>query len=130
VTAASGGIDADPRSAVRAWWQAMQHGDAATLARLAAEDYLSWGPEGRTTGRDALVKGAAALFAEAVVERWGLEDFEVRDLGAVVVCSYRWRESGRHRGKPFGLAGVATDVLVQRDNRWCVQAHHVSMAKA
>jgi hypothetical protein len=28
------------------------------------------------------------------------------------------------------LAGVATDVLVQRDNRWFLQAHYVSMPGA
>lgn len=40
MTAASDGVAADPRDAVREWWHAMQHGETETLARLAAEDYL------------------------------------------------------------------------------------------
>jgi ketosteroid isomerase-like protein len=122
------GTASDPCDAVRAWWRAMQQGETDTLERLAAEDYLSWGPDGRTTGRTALLKRAAAFFAEAVVERCAVEDFELRDLGAVAVCSYRWSESGRHRGMPFALAGVATDVLVRRGEGWRYQAHHVSIA--
>jgi ketosteroid isomerase-like protein len=118
---------ADPRDAVRAWWRAMQHGEVETLAQLAAEDYLSWGPDGRTNGRDALLKRAADFFAEAVVERCGVDDFEVRDLDGIAVCSYRWSESGRHRGEPFTLGGVATDVLVRQGYGWRYQAHHVSI---
>jgi ketosteroid isomerase-like protein len=124
----SDGVVADPRAAVRAWWRAMHHGEIETLARLAAEDYLSWGPDGRTSGRDALLEGAAAFFAEAVVERCEVDDFEVRDLGAVAVCSYRWSESGQHRGEPFAFGGVATDVLVRQRDGWRYQAHHVSIA--
>jgi ketosteroid isomerase-like protein len=128
VTAAerSAGVGADPRDAVRGWWRAMQQGEIETLAGLAAEDYLSWGPDGRTSGRDALLDAAATFFAEAVVEHCGVEDLEVRDLGALAVCSYRWSESGRHRGQPFALAGVATDVLVRNGDGWRYQAHHVS----
>ena len=59
-----------------------------------------------------------------------VEDFELRELGATAVCSYLWAEYGRHRGEQFALAGVATDVLVQRDDRWLLQAHHVSMRVA
>jgi ketosteroid isomerase-like protein len=124
-------VAGDPRDALHAWWGAMQHGDIETLERLALEDYLSCGaPGGLTSGRDALLEGAAAFFAEAVVERYALEDIEVRELGAVAVCCYRWTESGRHRGEPFAFGGLATDVLVQRDDRWRYQAHHVSMSGA
>jgi ketosteroid isomerase-like protein len=127
----SAGVAGDPRDAVRAWWRAMRHGEIETLERLALEDYLSCGgPDGRTTGRNALLEGAAAFFAEAVVDRCAVEDFELRELGGTAVCSYRWSEHGRHRGEPFALAGVATDVLVQRNKRWCIQAHHVSMTGA
>jgi ketosteroid isomerase-like protein len=122
-------VAGDPRDAVRAWWRAMEHREIETLERLALENYLSCGgPDGRTSGRDALLAGAAEFFAEAVVERCTVEDIEVRELGAVAVCCYRWTESGRYRGEAFAFAGLATDVLVQRDDRWRYQAHHVSMS--
>jgi hypothetical protein len=74
---------------------------------------VSWRPDGRTIGREAFLERAAAFFAEAVVERCAVEDFELRDLGATAVCSYRWSESGRHRGEPFAVAGVATASLLR-----------------
>jgi hypothetical protein len=64
------------------------------------------------------------------VDHCAVEDFELRGLGATAVCSNRSAENGRHRGEQFALAGVATDVLVQRDNRWLFQAPHVSMPGA
>lgn len=122
------GAVGDPRPAVRARWRAMPRGELKTLERLALEDCLSCGGrDGRTTGRNALLEDAAAFFTEAAVDHCAVEDFELRELGATAVWSYRWAEYGRHRGEQFALAGVATDVLVQRDNRWLLQAHHVSM---
>ena len=125
----SPGVAGGPRDAVHAWWRAMQSGEIETLERLALEDYMSCGgPDGQTSGRDALLEGAAAFFAEAIVERCAVDDIEVRELGAVAVCCYRWTESGRHRGEAFEFGGFATDVLVRRDGRWHYQAHHVSMS--
>jgi hypothetical protein len=107
----------------------MQSGDIETLERLALDSYMSCGgPDGQTSGRDALLEGAAAFFAEAIVERCAVDDIEMRELGGVAVCCYRWAESGRHRGEAFEFSGFATDVLVRRDGRWHYQAHHVSMS--
>ena len=125
------GVGGDPRHAVRGWWRAMRRGELKTLERLALEDCLSCaGPDGRTTGRNALLEDAAAFFTEAAVDHCAVEDFELRELGATAVRSNRSAENGRRRGEQFALAGVATDVLVQRDNRWFLQAHHVSMPGA
>jgi ketosteroid isomerase-like protein len=127
----SPGVPGGPRDAVHAWWRAMQSGDIETLERLALDSYMSCGgPDGQTSGRDALLEGAAAFFAEAIVERCAVDDIEMRELGGVAVCCYRWTESGRHRGEAFEFSGFATDVLVRRDGRWHYQAHHVSMSAA
>jgi ketosteroid isomerase-like protein len=79
-------------------------------------------------GRTALLEGAATFFAQASVDEWHVDDLDLRDHGDVAVCVYRWRERGVHAGSPFALAGIATDVLVLRDDRWQLQSHHVSMA--
>jgi hypothetical protein len=106
------GAGGDPRHAVRGWWRAMRRGELKTLERLALEDCLSCGgPDGRTTGRNALLEDAAAFFTEAAVDHCAVEeDFELRELGATAVCSHRSAEYGRHCGEQ--LAGVAKDVLV------------------
>jgi ketosteroid isomerase-like protein len=78
----------DPREAVQAWWRAMQQRDIETLERLAVADYVACGgPDGRTTGRKELLEGDAAFFAEGIVDNFELEDFELRELGAVAVSS-------------------------------------------
>lgn len=118
----------EPRETVLAWWRAMQHGDLESLESLALPDYMSCGgPDGQTLGRNELLTGAASFFAEAVVERCAVDNLELRELGDVAVCTYRWSETGRQRDAPFSFAGVATDVLVRSDGGWRYQAHHVSI---
>jgi ketosteroid isomerase-like protein len=119
----------EPADAVRSWWQAMATADLDALAALALDDYVSaGGPHGREVGRGALLVGAAAFFADATIDGWDVDGIEVRDHGEVAVCSYQWSEHGVHGGRPFALAGVATDVLVLRDGGWRLQSHHVSVS--
>jgi uncharacterized protein (TIGR02246 family) len=105
----------------------MQRQDLGTLGSLALEDLVSvGGPSGREIGRDGLLEGAARFFAEAKIERWQTSELQVRRLGDTAVCSYEWTEEGTYSGERFAMAGLATDVLVLRDGRWRLQAHHVS----
>ena len=124
-------LPATPVAALEAWWQAMQDRDLTALERLTAGDYLaSGGPAGRTTSRSELLAEADAFFAEAVVEDWSLASVRILDLGSVAVCAYDWSERGQHAGRPFALAGMATDVLVRSREGWRHQAHHVSLQPA
>lgn len=119
-----------PEATVGRWWQAMRDRDSEALRDLTLPDYVAGGgPGGRTFGRDALLAEAREFFAAAVIERVAIEDLVVRRHGDVAVCSYAWAEDGTHGGRPFSLAGVATDVLVLAGGGWRVQAHHVSMAQ-
>ena len=122
---------AEAADVVRAWWHAMATKDLRELEALALDDYVgAGGPNGRELGRAALIEGASAFFADATIDAWQVDDLEVRRHGDAAVCSYRWCERGLHAGARFALAGIATDVLVRRDGRWRLQAHHVSMAPA
>ncbi|MEU8247226.1 nuclear transport factor 2 family protein [Nonomuraea sp. NPDC048916] len=116
-----------PHAAVTAWWQAMQDRDTEALFALALPDYLSsGGPMGRSVGRTALIAEAAEFFADARIDDWSVDDFEIRRHGDTAVCSYRWSETGTHLHTRFALCGLATDVLIHRDGTWLHQAHHVS----
>jgi ketosteroid isomerase-like protein len=119
----------EPADAVRSWWHAMATKDVRGLEALALDDYLAaGGPNGRELGRSALIEGAVTFFADATIDGWQVDAIEVREHGDTAVCSYRWCESGVHAGAQFAIAGIATDVLVLRDGRWRLQAHHVSMS--
>ncbi len=120
-----------PEAAVRAWWQAMQDRDTATLTEITLPDYMgSGGPGGRTAGRGQLLAEAGEFFAVAEIKDWSITDLEVRRHGPTAVCAYLWAETGSHGGAAFELAGQATDVLVWQDGRWRHQAHHVSLGTA
>jgi ketosteroid isomerase-like protein len=115
-------------AAVRAWWQAWQDHDRDALARMARVDYLEYpgGGERRNIGRQRLLEVADRSFARATIAAWSIEDVEVRRIGEVGVCSYRWTEQGKLDGAAFALSGFATDVLVRVDGQWRYQAHHVT----
>ncbi|MGH3714907.1 MAG: nuclear transport factor 2 family protein [Micromonosporaceae bacterium] len=116
---------ATPESAVRVWWQAMRDKDLACLAEVTMSDHLgSGGPGGLTTGRDQLLAEAAEFFAAAEIEDWSISGLQARRDGGTAVCAYRWSERGTHQGAPFGLSGVATDVLLWRAGRWRHLARH------
>lgn len=100
----------------------------AAIEALALDDVVvAGGPPGREVGRATMLGAAAAFFAAGRVAEWRVEEMEVRDLGEVAVCSYRWSERGEHMDAPLTLAGLATDVLVLRDGAWRVQVHHVTI---
>jgi ketosteroid isomerase-like protein len=117
-----------PQSVVLSWWQSMQDKDLPGLERMTLEDYVSaGGPGGRTVGRDQFVAEAEQFMANAAIQDWSVTDLEVRQHGAVAVCSYFWTECGMPQEVAFDLRGVATDVLVLWDGQWRHQVHHVTM---
>ncbi len=116
-----------PRSAVEAWWRAIQDGDGDGIGRMTLDDFVSaGGPDGRTLGKAALLEGMRAFLAAAEIESWSVDDLVAREHGDVAVCSYLWNERGSHGEEAFEVGGVATDVLVFADGQWRHQAHHVS----
>jgi ketosteroid isomerase-like protein len=116
-----------PRSAVEAWWRAIQDRDMDAIEQMTLDDYISAGaPGGRTLGKIELLEGIKRFLAAAVIEYWSISDLEIREHGDVAVCSYLWNERGSHGDKGFDFGGAATDVLIFRDGRWRHQVHHVS----
>ena len=118
-----------PEEAIRSWWASIATGNPDALEALVTPDYIAvGGPGGRTFDRDAVLAEARAMGAAGLqVEDWRLEGMEVRHRGSLAVCSYEWREWGRHGGGAFELSGFATDVLVEEDGDWRHLAHHASL---
>ncbi|MDX5895390.1 nuclear transport factor 2 family protein [Rubrobacter radiotolerans] len=116
-----------PRSAIVAWWQAMQEKDVDAIERMTLDDYISSeGPGGRTLGKHEFMEEARLFLGAAEIEDWSVSGLEVRTHGDVAVCSYVWDEQGSQGSEEFDFGGVATDVLVFEGGRWRHQAHHVS----
>jgi len=117
-----------PKSTVMGWWLTMQTRKLDALEHMTLPDYIAvGGPFGRTIGRDVMLKQAKKFLFNSVIDDWSVTELEVRRHGDVSVCSYLWTERGERNGKAYEIGGVATDVLVRRDNQWFIQAHHVSV---
>ena len=117
-----------PKSTVMGWWLTMQTRKLDALEAMTLPDYIAvGGPFGRTIGREVMLKQAKEFLFNSTIEDWSVTDLELRRHGDVCVCSYLWTERGRYKGEAYEIGGIATDVLVRRERRWLIQAHHVSV---
>ena len=82
------------------WFEAWLHKDAATVERLAADDYLYLGPTGLTLDRDAILSIIRSPTYR--LDHGTRSDIIIRplcDAGAIV--RHRYQGSGSFEGKPF-----------------------------
>jgi hypothetical protein len=82
------------------WFQAWLEKDAATVERLAAEDYIYVAPDGSTLDRQAIL--AIIRSPSYRLDHGTRTDVIVRPLGSdAAVVRHRYRGAGSFEGTPF-----------------------------
>jgi len=96
-------------------------GDAAGLAALLADDYISIYANGTVyTKKDWLswFDKAAPMEKRAAPEILATENESIRVFGDAAVVVLRLHEKGTFFGQPYEARGRATDVWVRRGDHW------------
>lgn len=102
----------------------MLRGDAAAIARLTADDFVSYDPQGReVTKADILARMAQT---QAAMESLTHERIRVRVFGDVAVATAISVVKGRSQGQPVGGRFRYTRVWVKRGGSWVAVAAHSS----
>jgi ketosteroid isomerase-like protein len=104
------------------WLTAYKTKDAATLARVLADDFQGVYPEGVLRKADVLRVVANPKWIVTDV-RW--ENLRVTTFGDVAVITGRARLSGTNDGQPFATANDYADIYARRNGLWLAISAHV-----
>jgi ketosteroid isomerase-like protein len=108
---------------VEEWATAEQRGDAASLEKVLADDFVGVGPLGFMLSKEQwLGRFAGGLSYES----FALDEAEPRLYGEAAVVTGRQKQAGGFRGNDVGGEFRATLVLVERDGRWLLAGWHAS----
>src|SRR5262245_62072559 len=95
-----GNISDELRATSERWFRAWREKDAATVERLAANDYAYVAPDGTTLDRDAIL--AVVRSPSYRLERGERTDVVVRVLGRdAATVRHRYRGAGSFEGREF-----------------------------
>jgi len=106
----------------REWGDAIVHRDAATLARILADDYVLTTPFGQVVTKGQVVE-SLRIPRDDSFEIKGIEqdDLLARSYGDTAIVYSRFTLKGQAKGKNVATPFRHTDVFVKRDGRWrCV----------
>jgi ketosteroid isomerase-like protein len=99
--------------------------DAATVERIAAEDYVYLGPQGQVLDKGdilAIIRSPSYRLARG---RW--DEVTIGELGPEsALILDRFRGHGEYRGRVFVEDHRHTSVWVRRESRWRVRLEHCS----
>jgi ketosteroid isomerase-like protein len=105
----------------RAWFDAINRGDAAVIAHILADDFRGIDQAGRPFDKPAAVRDPPlGAFLTGDVAR--LEEVEARAFGDTAVATSRLKLTDS------AARGVITHVYIQRRGRWQCIASHASWA--
>lgn len=106
--------------AVRRWWRARIQKDRGTLERMEATEHA----ELRASGQPPPTGQAPLPEEEVSITDWDVFEPVTKLFDETVVCSYRFRMSGKRGRRNFTLVGRATDVLSKIGEGWTYLSHH------
>jgi ketosteroid isomerase-like protein len=107
------------------WLTAYKTKDAATLARVLADDFQAIYPAGVLRKADVI---RVATDPKRIVTDVRWENLRVMTFGQVAVVTGRARLSGTMDGKPFITANDYADIYARRNGRWLAISAHVVRA--
>src|SRR5262245_10671440 len=110
------------------WFQAWFDKDAATVERLAADDYVYVGPNGFILDRDGIL--AVIRSPTYRLDRGTRTDIVVRPLGDVAaIVRHCFQGAGSYEGKSFTDDHRCLMVWERRDGRWRLVMDQCSYSK-
>lgn len=117
-----------PRAAVLRWWSAWQAKDLDAILAMALPEYIEFTGHSveHRTGRDTLATVARRAFDTFTIHSWELRWQAVHRFGDCALAAYTWDSEVVRSSGAVALRGVATDILVLRDDVWRYAAHHSS----
>ena len=95
---------------------------SGTAESVIADDFVEFGGNGRIYNK----KDALAMMRHHAPRIFALEDFEVRELGPQVVLA-TYRVQSQAIDGSAGRVSVRSSIWVQRDGRWLVTFHQVTI---
>jgi imidazolonepropionase-like amidohydrolase/ketosteroid isomerase-like protein len=108
------------RELVRAWDEASVKGDATTLDRLLAAEFVFVGGVRRSAYLDFIKAKSTDTYVESAVS----ENVQVQIYGNTAVVTATGVTKGKNRGQPYESRYMFMDVWVKRDGRWqCVKVY-------
>ncbi|WP_404334373.1 nuclear transport factor 2 family protein [Sphingomonas sp. MMS12-HWE2-04] len=110
----------------RDWLTAYKTRDAATLARILADDFEAVYPGGRVLRKADVLRVATNPTRIITDITW--DNLKIMVFGDVAVVSARSRLAGTDAGKPFTATNDFADVYVKRDGAWRAISAHVVRA--
>jgi ketosteroid isomerase-like protein len=125
--AAAEDVPATIKALEEKWVQAQLKGDAAGLAALLADGFVSTGNTGEMRTKAEVVgnlKSGASKF-----ETGKLFDLRVMVYGDTAVAIGRWEGKGVEKGKPFNDVERFTDTWVKQGGQWRCVASQGSLVK-
>lgn len=110
----------------RDWLTAYKTRDAATLARILADDFEAVYPGGRVLRKADVLRVATSPTRIITDISWA--DLKIMVFGEVAVVSARSTLAGTDAGKPFTGTNDFADVYVKRGGTWRAISAHVVRA--
>ena len=122
---------ADIKATEDAWGDAMVKKDSATMSRLMADEYVSLGPNGDSTAKQAVLHEMTSNTYTLLGSR--SENMRIQPLGdsmAVASGVAVWTMRGKN-GKPVDMRAGFTEVFTKRAGRWqALVGHYIPLPEA
>lgn len=118
------------KATVERWWRAWQDKNIQTVDQMSLPDYTEFtGSSDRPrVGKESLLEIAEEAFGSVTITDWHIDELSVSVQGDTAVVFYTWSEKVETAEGMRSLRGVASDVLVRRDNKWLYLSHHSTPA--
>jgi hypothetical protein len=99
------------------WYRAWLTKDAATVERLAANDYLYVGPSGAVMDREAVL--AVIRSPSYRLDRASRSEIEVRTMGQNAgIVRHRFQGAGSYEGRPFTDDNRGVIIWEKQSGQW------------
>ncbi len=98
------------------WAQAEKSGDAATVGRIEADNYVFTDPSGKITGKQDDVNGLKS--GKMKFQTFELSDLQPHVTGNTAVVTGRATVQGTDNGKDVSGTYAFTDTFVKKDGQW------------
>jgi ketosteroid isomerase-like protein len=116
-------------AAERAWLDAYNHRDAATVAHIEDDGFLITFGDGRTQDKAAQLEALRRPIPRGAAYEIHTESTSVRVYGTTAILTGIVIESGQADGQSFSSRSRYTDTWIERGGRWYVVASHLSDLK-
>lgn len=109
----------------RRWARAEQHGDAAALDALSAEDFTMVGPVGFVLDKQQWLDRYRSS-SDLAIESLSWDEVSVRDYGDTAVAVGIHTQRGEFQGRPVDGKFRATHIAVRRGAEWVLAGMQLS----